>query len=89
VFTRVCEENGIIHHVTPPRRPELHGLAENFNRVVFRMANSFLYNSRISHLLWAAAVGHANAVRNRLPVRGLGEFTPYELFFKKRPRLHE
>ena len=89
VFTRICAENDIIHHVTPPRRPERHGLAENYNRVVFRMANSFLYNSRISHLLWASTVAHANAVRNRLPHSGLGAHTPYELFFKRRPRLND
>ncbi len=28
-------------------------------------------------------------LRNRLPLKGLGRYTPYELFFKKRPRVGE
>ena len=89
VFSRVCKANNIKHIVTPTNRPELHGLAERWNKTVFKMANSMLYSSRVSHVLWPSAVAYANSIRNRLPLRGLGKFTPYELFFKRRPRLHE
>ena len=89
VFTRVCKEHGIAHVVTPARKPELHGLAENWNRVVIRIANSLLYAARISHILWAAAVGHANYLKNRSPNRHLGGLTSYELFYHKRPRVSD
>ena len=89
IYTRVCDEHDIKHIVTPRNRPELHGLAERWNRTVMKMANSMLYASRLSHVLWASAVAHANMLRNRLPLKGLGRFTPYELFFKKRPRVGE
>ena len=89
VFSRVCKEHKIQHLVTPPNRPELHGLSERWNKSVMKMANSLLYSSRLSHVLWPCAVAHANCVRNRLPVRSLGKHTPYELFFHKRPRLSD
>lgn len=86
-FQRICEENDITYEPTPADRPELHGLAERWNRTITRMANAMLYASRLSHILWPAAFSHANMLRNRLPVRGLGRYTPYELFFHKRPRV--
>ena len=89
VFSRVCKDNGIVHVVTPARKPELHGLAENWNRVVFRVANSMLYAARISHVLWACAVAHANYLKNRSPNRHLGGITSYELFYHKRPRVSD
>ena len=89
VFSRVCKEHGIAHVATPARKPELHGLAENWNRVVIRIANSLLYSARISHILWAAAVGHANYLKNRSPNRHLGGLTSYELFYHKRPRVSD
>jgi len=71
----------------PAKRPELHGLAERWNLTVPKMANAMLFAARLSHLLWPAAIAHANMLRNRLPLRGLGSFTPYELFFNRRPRI--
>jgi hypothetical protein len=53
-----------------------------------QMANSMLFASRLSHILWPSAVAHANLLRNRLPLTGLGPYTPYELFFHKRPRIN-
>jgi hypothetical protein len=38
------------------------------------MANSMLYASRLSPILWPAAVSHANMLRNRLPIHSLGTF---------------
>ena len=86
-FAKICGEHGIVHELTPAYRPEIHGLAERWNKTVMKMANSMLFAARLSHILWPAAVAHANAIRNRLPVRGLGRYTPYELFYKQRPRL--
>ena len=51
------------------------------------MANRMLWEARLSHLLWPEAYAHANLLRNRLPLRGLGAATPYELYHGKRPRV--
>ena len=88
-FKRVCDEHKIIHVPMPAYRPELHGLAERWNLTVMKMANAMLFSARISHILWPSAVAHANLVRNRLPIRGLGPYTPYEIFFGKRPRVDQ
>jgi hypothetical protein len=88
-FRRVCNELKITHVLCPAHRPEIHGLAERWNRTVTKMANSMLYASRLSYLLWPEAICHANMLRNRLPVRGLGPMTPYEIFIGKRPRVDD
>ena len=41
-FQRACDENGITHELMPAHRPELHGIAERWNRTVTKMANSML-----------------------------------------------
>ena len=88
-FKRVCDQHKILHVPTPAYRPELHGLAERWNLTVMKMANAMLFSARLSHILWPSAVANANMLRNRLPVRGLGKFTPYELFFGERPRIDQ
>ncbi len=88
-FKRVCTKHNIIHVPMPAKRPELHGLAERWNLTVWKMANAMLFSARLSHLLWPSAVAHANLLRNRLPLSGLGPYTPYELFFNKRPRVDQ
>lgn len=89
VFTRVCNENGIKHVLMPAHRPELHGIVERLNRTLIKMANAMLFDARLSPVLWPEAVAYANFLRNRLPTRGLGKFTPFEVFFGKRPRLSD
>jgi transposase InsO family protein len=87
LFESVCVENDIKHELMPAHRPELHGLAERWNRTVTKMANSMLYAARLSCILWPSAFAHANMLRNRLPIRGLGALTPYEIFHGRRPRV--
>ena len=89
VFDRLCQLNDIKHELTPANRPELHGLAERWNKTVITMANAMLFSARLSHVLWSSAVAHANMLRNRLPLRGLGDYTPYTIFYHKRPRVDQ
>jgi hypothetical protein len=42
-FRRVCNELKITHVLCPAHRPEIHGLAERWNRTVTKMANSMLF----------------------------------------------
>jgi len=86
-FKRVCSKHKIIHVPTPPRRPELHGVIERHHLTTTKMANAMLFSARLSFILWPAAFSHANMLKNRLSVRGLGPYTPYELWYGRRPRV--
>jgi transposase InsO family protein len=50
-FKRVCNQHNIKHVLMPAYRPELHGIAERWNKTVMQMANSMLFASRLSHIL--------------------------------------
>jgi len=85
-FKSACRRNGIISTTMPAYKPQLHGIAERWNKTVMTMANSMMYNARISPILWCAAISHANNIRNHLPTRSRGGLTPQELFTNRRPR---
>jgi transposase InsO family protein len=85
-FAAVCKEKNIQHTLMPAYRPELHAIAERWNRTVMIMANSMLTTACISPILWPEAVAHANLIRNKLPTKLLGDHTPYELFTGQLPR---
>ena len=85
-FINTCRSLKIRHQSMPAYRPELHGIAERWNRTVMTMANSMLQHAHISPVLWSSAVAHANLIRNRLPTRARDDCTPYELFHGRLPR---
>ena len=86
-FQETCTKLDIKSELMPAHRPELHSIVERWNRTVAKMANSMMYEARINFPLWSAAFCHANLIRNRLPVTGLGTLTPYEIFHGKRPQV--
>jgi len=83
VFAKACKKHNIVHTLCPAHRPEIHGIAERWNKTVMVMANSMMYRARISPILWSSAVAHANYLRNRLPSRSRIGHTPNELFTNK------
>lgn len=88
-FKAACDSFQIIHELCPAYRPEIHGIAERWNRTVMKMANAMMHEARIATPLWSSAISHANLLRNRLPVQGLGSLTPYEIFHGRRPRVDQ
>jgi len=85
-FKDVCAAHDIKHTLMPAHTPQLHGIAERWNRTVITMANAMLLEAAISPVLWSSAVAHANLIRNMLPTKVLGDYSPYELFTGRLPR---
>jgi transposase InsO family protein len=88
-FKAACDALKIEHELCPAYRPELHGICERLNRTLVKMANAMMHEARINTPLWGPAIAHANLLRNRLPVVGLGTLTPYEVFHGRRPRVDQ
>jgi transposase InsO family protein len=55
-FTKFCEQNGIIHEVTPPYSPESNGVVERKNRTLKEMMNAMLVSSGLSSNMWGEAI---------------------------------
>ncbi len=85
-FAQVCDEHKTRDELTSTRRPA-HGLATRWDKTVLTMVKSMLFAAKILHIVWPAAVVNRNMLRNRMPIRGLGDFSPYELLFRRRPHV--
>ena len=85
-FLSYCKQmTGIRHEFTNPYTPEQNGVSERYNRTVMEAARSMLYNANLPLSFWAEAVKCATYVRNRSPTSALGNKTPYECWFGKKP----
>lgn len=87
IFTRFCEENGILRHYTAPYTPQQNRVVERGNQTVVAMTRSFLKSMELPLFLWGEAVRHSIYVLNRLPTKVLSGRTPQEAWTGKKPDL--
>lgn len=85
-FNEYCEEQGIIHEITPPYSLESNGVAERKNRTLKEMMNAMLVSSGAPNNLWGEAILSACHIQNRIPYKKTGK-TPYELWNNYSPNL--
>jgi hypothetical protein len=85
-FSEFCEQNGIIHEVTPPYSPESNGVAERKNRTLKEMMNAMLVSSGLSSNMWGEAILLACHIQNKVHHKKTGK-TPYELWEGRKPNL--
>jgi GAG-pre-integrase domain len=77
-FNSCLREQGIKFTSSAPYSPELNGLAENFNKVLFARVRCLLDHAKMGQVMWGEAAHHAVHLLNITPSRSLGNITPHE-----------
>src|SRR5271155_3942378 len=57
------------------------------NRTIVELARAMIIANQLPAFLWEHATAHAVYLRNRAFTRSLGNITPYQSWFKKRPNI--
>jgi len=86
-FQAFLSEHGIEFVPTPPRTPELNGLAERTNRTLGEMARALLIQSGLTDGYWTEAYSTACYIRNRVGTKALGGMTPFSRWNNEKPDL--
>ncbi|KAJ0865779.1 putative RNA-directed DNA polymerase [Helianthus annuus] len=66
-FDAYCREKGIRHQKTPPKTPQLNGLAERMNRTLAERVRCLLSHAGLPNSFWGEALNTAVNVINRTP----------------------
>ncbi|KAL4296424.1 hypothetical protein GQ457_12G004830 [Hibiscus cannabinus] len=72
-FHEYCLRQGIRHQRTPPKTPQLNGLAERMNRTLFERVRCLLSDAKLPRSFWAEAlntVAHVINLSPSVPLRG-------------------
>ena len=77
---------GIISQLTPPRTPQLNGVAERKNRTLLDMVRSMMSHTQVPISLWGYALETATRILNLVPTKKV-EKTPFEMWHGKPPVL--
>ncbi|KAJ9566257.1 LOW QUALITY PROTEIN: hypothetical protein OSB04_002223 [Centaurea solstitialis] len=84
-FKDLCEDHGMIRHLTAPYTPQQYGVVERRNRTLLEM--TVLKAKQVPNYLWGEAVNHASYIINRIPTRAVKDSTPYELYYHRKPNI--
>ena len=79
-------DNGIKHQKTCAYTPQQNGVVERKHQHLLSVTRSLLFQSKLPKYFWGEAVLTATYLINRLPTHVLGNKTPFELFYSKKPR---
>ena len=66
-FDEYCRSQGIRHQKTPPKTPQLNGLAERMNRTLIERVRCLLYDAKLPRVFWAEALFTVAHVINLSP----------------------
>ena len=55
-FDAYCKEKGIRHQFTPPKTPQLNGVAERMNKTLMERVRCLLSHSKLPHSFWGEAL---------------------------------
>ncbi|GJS65671.1 retrotransposon protein, putative, ty1-copia subclass [Tanacetum coccineum] len=77
---------GIVSQLSPPRTPQLNGVAERRNRTLLDMVRSMMCRATLPISFWGYALETANHILNLVPTKKVSK-TPFEMWKGKRPSL--
>ena len=67
-FDEYCKHQGIRHQKTPPKTPQLNGLAERMDRTLMERVRCFLSEAKLPNSFWGEALLTVAHVINLSPV---------------------
>ncbi|CAN1245512.1 Retrovirus-related Pol polyprotein from transposon TNT 1-94 [Linum grandiflorum] len=79
-FDAYCKEKGIRHQFTPPKTPQLNGLAERMNKTLMERVRCLLSHSKLPHSFWGEALLAVVHVWNRSPSVSLDFEAPEKIW---------
>jgi len=88
MFESFLRNEGIKHEKTVPKTPQQNGVSERMNRTLIEVVRCMLSDAKLDKSFWAEAVTTATYVRNRCPAVALGNTTPYEALFNRKPNVN-
>ncbi|KAL5478633.1 hypothetical protein ACEPAI_2819 [Sanghuangporus weigelae] len=86
-FVEFLKSQGTEQKLTVHDTPEHNGVAERVNRTIGKKMRSMLHSSILPKNLWSECCKHAAWLKNRVVTRPLGNKTPYEALYGKKPFL--
>ena len=87
VFREFLKEHHIQHQTTAAYTPQMNGVAERMNRTLLEMVRPMLAAHDIPFCFWGEAISTAMHIKNRIPSASIGNRTPYELWYGRKPSL--
>ena len=85
---RFCKSKSIKQEYTVSYNTEQNGMAERMNRTLVEMTRCMLKDSGIENSYWCEAIMTAAYIRNVLSNASNKSSSPFEMLFKKKPRLN-
>ncbi|KAJ4721123.1 Retrovirus-related Pol polyprotein from transposon TNT 1-94 [Melia azedarach] len=82
-FDEYCRQLGIRHQKTPPKTPQLNGLAERMNRTLVERVRCLLSQAQLSISFWGEALNTVVHVLNRTPCVPLDFEVPDKVWSEK------
>ena len=88
-FTKYLKSKGTKCHVTVHDTLKHNGVAEWLNRTLAEHLQAMLHASSLLKSLWGKAMMHTTWLKNCSSTRRLGNKTPYEVLYSKKPNLEK
>jgi hypothetical protein len=83
IFDAYCKDHGIRHQFTPPKTPQLNGLAERMNMTIVERVRCLLSCSKLPKHYWGEALLAAVYLINISPSYPLQGDVPHRVYYGK------